>query len=182
MPKQDDNEFCERGIGSIQTRAKTKSEGIVVFLSSVSIPTVVAFVAIYIARVFEAVKIGFPISWVQITFTDFFSYAAVCFGCSISLRFLRAFHGVSAGRVPRRRFSQSCQMGLLSSGHNCTDGVFCFGSHCGFVASLFDAAESGIAPSLRCCFWPFGCFRFIRFLVIEKDCGWLVERPWQCMS
>lgn len=171
MPKQDDNEFCERGIGSIQTRAKTKSEGIVVFLSSVSIPTVVAFVAIYIARVFEAVKIGFPISWVQITFTDFFSYAAVCFGCSISLRFLRAFHGVSAGRVPRRRFSQSCQMGLLSSGHNCTDGVFCFGSHCGFVASLFDAAESGIAPSLRCCFWPFGCFRFIRFLVIEKDCA-----------
>ncbi len=72
MPKQDDNEFCERGIGSIQTRAKTKSEEIVVFLSSVSIPTVVAFVAIYIARVFEAVKIGFPISWAQITFTDFF--------------------------------------------------------------------------------------------------------------
>lgn len=72
MPKQDDNGFCGRGVGPVQARAKMESEGIVSFLSSVSIPTVVALVAIYIARVFEAAKIGFPISWAQIALTDLF--------------------------------------------------------------------------------------------------------------
>lgn len=72
MPKQDDNGFCGRGVGPVQARAKMESEGIVSFLSSISIPTVVALVAIYVARVFEAAKIGFPISWAQVALTDLF--------------------------------------------------------------------------------------------------------------
>lgn len=59
-------------IGPDRVCIKTESEKIISFLSSISIPTVVVFVAIYIARVFEAAKIGFPISWVQVTPTDLF--------------------------------------------------------------------------------------------------------------
>lgn len=108
MPKQDDNGFCEKGVGSVQARAKTESEGIVAFLSS---------------------------------------------------------------------FYQG-QMDPLPSGLNCADDVFCLRSRCGFAASLFDVAGSGIAFSLQYYPWPSDCLCFVRFLVIEKDCERLAKRPW----
>lgn len=118
MPKQDDNGFCEKRVGSVQARAKTESQRAVSFLSSVSIPTVVALVAIYIARVFEAAKIGFPISWAQITLTDLFLMLPFASGTAFLFVSLAPFivsrqAGFQGGVLAKAAKWAFCLLGLI---------------------------------------------------------------------